>query len=210
MGIRFISLAGAILLAPSALMAAAAQAPASHGDWYLGIGAGPTSFFNKVSNSSNASANYGVLGALASLYGGYNYTFTSGFGLGGEVFGDVRSPYYKDNNSFNPSYKARLRYTYGLRVLPGYQFNSTVSAHAILGYVRGNMRSTAGGYSHTSNLTGYQLGLGADYMATQHVGLRGDLIYSNYNKASFNIDGVSFKNWPSTMDAVLSVFYSFY
>ena len=203
---------GAALLLPSLAMAGAAPTMGAHMHWYAGVGAGPTGFFNKEKTTGgfNGSANYSALGILGTLYGGVDYSLANGLDMAAEIFGDARSAWYKDDHNYTPSYDARMRYTYGLRVLPGYQLSTAATVHLLLGFVRGNLKSTWGsGNRNISNLGGYQVGLGGNYMLSHHVGLRGDLIYSQYQEKTFSMGGFRFKNKPSTFDGVVSVFYAF-
>ncbi len=209
---KTVALLGAGLLIPTLSIAGQPDIIQSNSHWYAGIGAGPTGFFNTVNTNNAGDADYGAAGVLGSLYAGYNHGFENKFNLGGEIFGDIRSANYADHDNYeSPGYKAHLRYTYGVRILPGYQLNATTDIHLIVGYVLGNIHSTWGGTPSavTSNFNGYQVGIGGGYVCHHRFGLRGDIIYSDYQTKTFTLGSTPFKNSPSSLDGLLSVIYAF-
>lgn len=208
---------GASLLVPALTMAASfPTAQKNKGEWYVGLGAGPTVLFNTENTNDTGDTNYSALGVLGGLFGGYAYHFDNRFNLGGEIFGDARSAKYKNTNNYATPYRAQLRYSYGLRIMPGYQVNPRTSLYALLGYVRGNFKSTWSAVTideNISNLNGFQVGVGSKLNLTTHFGLRGDVIYSQYQNKTFTLGGPTnyypFKNSVSTLDGIVSLVYSF-
>jgi len=189
-------------------------AATSHSHWsgYLGLGGGTTSFFNKVNTAGLGRIQYGAPSITGTIFGGTSYLFTNGLKFSAEIFNTFTYAKYT-NNAFQPPYTAKLRYTYGARFLPGYRLNSGLGFHALVGYVRANIKSYADPDTQPSqisrNFNGYQLGFGASYEGEHHLGLRGDLIYSKYKHQNFSMSNSDIDNNPSSLDALASIFYSF-
>lgn len=207
---RYVILGAAVLVPALTMAASFPTAQKNKGEWYVGLGAGPTVLFNteKDDVELNKDVNAGNLGILGSLFGGYTYHFDNRFNLGGEIFGDARSAKYKNDSNYDSTYRGQLRYSYGLRIMPGYQVNPRTSLHVLLGYVRGNFKSTWND-TDISNLNGFQVGVGSKLNLTTHFGLRGDVIYSQYQNKTVSLNGYSFKNSVSTLDGIVSLVYSF-
>jgi len=207
----------------------AASSVASADGFYLGAGIGASDLHDK--NTANVvvagedvstNATYGKFGALGSIFGGYGWSFASQFNLGLEAFANAMSTKLTySTDDINGSIKDR--YSYGVRVLPGYQVTPDADVHAILGYVRGNFK-TAGTiiasdytYNVTHKANGYQLGLGTGMNIAKNMGIRGDVIYSAYQSHtrdfSVTYGGVSAvgstKNQFDTIDAIISLAYKF-
>ena len=179
------------------------QAVLNHGKWYAGAALGATNFWNKASTNSTSHSE-STVGAIGGLFVGYQYDFSNRLDLGGEIFGNLTSANTADNR-FNPKYKSKLRYNYGIRLLPGYQLNNKLNLHASIGYVRASIKNQQGVYSNTTNPVGYQLGLGASYNLYEHLIIRGDILYSNYANKSFNLGSSKFKSNTNELDGVLSL-----
>jgi opacity protein-like surface antigen len=209
--IRYLALGTTLLLPLLTTATSLSASQKNQGEWYAGVGAGATTLFNKASADCcyTGKIGYGAFDALGSLFGGYSYHFANRFNLGGEVFGDLRSAKYTDYNFFQDTYAAKLQYTYGLRMMPGYQVNPTASLHGLLGVVRGNFRSTYKTDADTSNLDGFQAGVGGQLNLTARLGLRGDLIYSQYQRKTILLTTTRFENNFSTLDGIISIFYNF-
>lgn len=124
---------------------------------------------------------------------------------------------------------------YGIRALPGYRVSQDAVIYAIIGYTRvhatntGSTNATADidgtivpiysdNFDQTYDFNGYQVGLGSMINITEHVAVRGDLIYAGYSQqtlhsASFSdgtaSDDLSITANPTSLEADVSLVYMF-
>ncbi|MCD6047282.1 MAG: hypothetical protein K0S08_929 [Gammaproteobacteria bacterium] len=197
-------------LVAAVILAASSSALAS--GFYAGAGIGADNVNNKADITNNGSVNYGATGVLGGLFAGYQYNFANSFNLGAEAFANATSTNMTDN-SYEPNgdsaVKFKQTYSYGARILPGYNITPYIEAHAIAGFVRGHFQTTLDS-SQKYNANGFQAGLGASAMATKTIAIRGDLIYSGYKShTTTDVDGDTFQSKVHTVDAILSAMYKF-
>lgn len=96
-----------------------------------------------------------------------------------------------------------LENVWGARLLPGYQLSNDVLVYGILGWAQARANTDASyelvlhdvesrvvypgaSDSGSYNFNGYQLGFGSMINLTEHLALRGDLIYTAYNDKTLN------------------------
>lgn len=145
-----------------------------------------------------------------------------------------------DDNS-NGEVKFTMQSNYGARVLPGYQLNENLVVYGIVGWVSARGKTEADNSSSTctlgsctsssastesnQNFYGYQLGLGSMIGISEHLFLRSDIIYSDYNEKTlqeyYNYDSTgglnqggtetqySVKSSLSSLEANVSLVYMF-
>ena len=192
------------------LVAAVALSTTAFADgFYAGAGLGGSSLHVKLTDSgNNHSGNYGSTDVVGGLLGGYSFNMANQVNLGVEAFFNGTSDKISQTNA-NGSSDVKLRYNYGVRVLPGYQLTPDTDMHLIAGYVRGNFKfdssDTDSSASPHYNRNGYQAGFGLGTNVDKNVFLRADMIYSGYNKISGNNEdsqAVSLK--ANTLDAIVS------
>jgi opacity protein-like surface antigen len=202
-----------LALTPALMMAgtAATPSPASSGQAYVGVSVGPTVFLNKNNYNNDGDTSYGKAGVKGGLLAGYAYHFANRFNLAGEVFGQLSSAKTIDKNDFsNGGYSVTEKASYGLRVLPGFQLTPSADIHALFGVVSGRFYSKWSPDNKTTNRTGFQAGLGSGLKICKHLSLRGDVTYTSYSKQSINLGaGSNFKSQFGSLDAMISVLYSF-
>lgn len=129
-----------------------------------------------------------------------------------------------NNSSFT------LQNVYGIRGLPGYQFNSNTVLYGIVGFARAHATSNAYAEisgnppssteaSNSSNFNGYQLGFGSMLNLNEHLSLRADMIFTMYGtqtlanqtittSAGTNVQ-VNTTAKPSTLEGDISLVYMF-
>lgn len=214
-------------------IALAASGAALADGFYVGGDLGATSFMvkdqiNQSSSGFSSSVDTGKLGGNIGLLGGYAWVFPNQFFLGAEAFAQATSAKINFNAAGGGSSDdadVKLRYVYGLRVLPGYALTPDTNVYGIVGYARANVKfdgsaGTVSG-STTKNFNGYQLGLGSMTNINKNVALRGDVIYTGYQSKTFtanatdltdnttNSYSTSEKFTPSSLEGNVAVVYKF-
>lgn len=181
---------------------------------YAGIGLGPdTVDFSATSHVINAAPNQPVgfdvinkahlsaTGLFGTLFAGYGALVKNNFYLAAEVNGNVSSTKSKTSNnefvhqSFTSS-TLKINNSFGISVLPGYQFSPTTLFYGRLGYANGKIRqitsdTSLANFSERKN--GFRYGLGIKQNITEKVALRMDysrIDYSPINTATFDPVGI--------------------
>lgn len=227
--------------------------PTTKNGFYVGIGAGAMDLITDYSGAGttvttnrgatrthSTSENTGKLGADATMEVGYAWYFPNRFFFGTEVFGDITSVTTSTSSTGTTTIagqaetatvdgQLQLKYTYGLRILPGYQLTKDAVAYGIIGYsaadtdyttnasVSGASSGSLPEGSLTKTFSGYQVGLGSMINVTENVAIRGDMIYSGYTSETFTKTGsnangsatTSIDVKPSTLEANVGVVYMF-
>ena len=207
-------------------------------------GSGATTFDDGSSTAGTSTTNAGSdIELNSAAFAGYAWSLPHQLFLGTEVFGNLMnasiynstaqaiSQVDAHNVSSEGSGDYTLKNAFGARILPGFQIKPDVVAYGILGYTRAHIdinsnassitvdSDTATIPSSTSsyNTNGYQLGLGSMINVTEHIFIRGDVIYTGYQNIDSHStitegDGVTTGSSTlqfSTLEADLSVGYQF-
>ncbi len=189
--------------------------------------------------NTTTTQNGGKLGVNGTVMAGYSWSFSNRMYLGLESFYNYSSAKVSANGTSSSrntdaveetTSDLRLNYVYGARVLPGYQVTPDAVVYGILGVARGNFRAsgTANAYLYGSepvdgsatgsqnfNLNAYQLGFGAMIDMSEHVALRGDVIYSGYQSKTLEATNTAtqatttYEIVPSTVEANIVMVYKF-
>ncbi|PJD91324.1 MAG: hypothetical protein CK424_07300 [Legionella sp.] len=143
----------------------------------------------------------GGAGLNSTLQVGYGWYLPNRLFLGAEIFGNltntssfISATEVINQNRLSYSTTSTLQSMYGIRALPGYQVISQAAVYGIVGYVRSHLKNSNGNglisngtfsinfpsSSSSLNLNGYQLGVGSLIDITEHLSLRGDVIYAGY------------------------------
>lgn len=162
-----------------------------------------------------------ALGAIGGILGGYNFQLQKQWRLGLEGFINASSINISDDQNYTPqtSYTVNMRYNFGVRLLPTYEFTPTTAGHVVLGYSNAGFKiNDDGNYgliNKTFSKSGFQTGLGIETCVVRPVSLRGDVLYTFYTSQSSN--GVTttspstiqaYNNKLSTLEAELSIIYN--
>lgn len=203
----------ALFIAISSLLVAGSAQAARNG-WYGGVDIGASSFQDKISITNAGNATYGVQGGVLGLFGGYDLAFTNCFNLGMEAFLNGFNNKIKVTNDAGNTLESKLRYNWGVRVLPGYNITPERVVYLLAGYVNGNFRLTDNGNysvaSNSYNSGGYQLGIGGASSISRNLVLRGDIISSSYANKSFNgSSNINYKNQLSSLEGEIALVYKF-
>lgn len=174
------------------------------------------STYNPIRDAHSLGASDAIGGVLAGI--AFDTNMPVKFGL--EAFINATDLEARDNQNYAPitSFKAKMRYNTGLRILPAYEFTPGTEAHIILGYSYGNFNvSDNGNYGiihQTFSSNGFQAGLGIEAILIKHFLIRTDAIYTTYSSHTAN--GIttsipsstqSYHNRPSTLEGDLTLIY---
>lgn len=229
--------------------------PTKH--FYAGAGLGAIGFFNNWNSSNDISINSSPLAtnAISAQTGNANINsaFLAGYAwylpkntfLGVEIFDNMTnasSSLEKSSVNFPPpdspnadltindNSSLTLQNVYGIRALPGYQFNPNTVLYGIVGFARAHATSstytsvnadnfTSSDTSDSCNFNGYQLGLGSQLNLNEHLALRADMIFTMYgtqtlaNQTVTSSDGTNIQvetnAKPSTLEGDISLVYMF-
>lgn len=196
-----------------------------------------------VTISQNSSSDSGSLGWNTTAEVGYAWALPNRFFLGIEAFGNYTNTATSTTSSSSTTIEEstdtadtygqlKMDWIYGIRALPGYQVTPSTTVYGIIGYARAHADLNTAAESVTSegvvqnlptttesfNFNGLQLGLGSMIDVTEHVAIRGDIIYTDYqDKTSNTLDtdsrggtySSSTQLSPSTLEANVGVVYKF-
>lgn len=194
-------MSGTTKFIPSVLLILASSAV--HAGYYAGIGLGsdtvdfsvkshvvqanpnqPVGF--DVINKSHASAT----GIFGTLFAGYGTLVKNNYYLAGEINGNLSSTKSTTSNdefvhlSFASS-TLKIKNSYGLSVLPGYQFSPATLFYGRLGYANGKITQQTTDISlanFTKRKSGFRYGLGVKQDINERIALRMDYSRIDYKK----------------------------
>ena len=154
-------------------------------------------------------------GFLGGVYAGYNFDLGNSFVLG--VDGDItynglkeRRFYTEDDDEF--SMESRLRWSGAIRARAGVavdRFMPYVAGGVAFGQVKNSGWGDNGHFSDSKTMTGWTIGGGVDYAATDNVILRFEYRYTDYGKKDFGFGGDPLEDKFKTHDIRLGVAYKF-
>lgn len=218
--------------------------------FYVGGGAGLLEFKNKWSSTLTSSIFHGEEDATISteskkggdmningtVLAGYQWAFANHFALALEAFTNRSATELTDDSTmYGIQRDATLKsgWTYGLRVLPGYQVTPDTQVYGIVGYAhtsttldtnsaatQENIYLSIGSNSEHTQFDGYQLGLGTKIDLPQvspHLAVRTDVIYTGYASKTITqnqpfaeaVLSDTYTLQPSTIEANVVLLYQF-
>jgi len=169
---------------------------------YVGVSAGYAwgkSPFTNVSDGYSEGTDYDPDGFLGGLYTGYNHQFSNNvvFGVDADLnFAKIESKngdYFSDSHNFvfpwipsskmkwNGAARARLGYAYD-RILP------YIAGGVSFGEYEFGVRFSSGRdiFSEKSTMTGWNIGAGFEYAATDNLILRAEYRYTDFGNKTFH------------------------
>lgn len=175
----------------------------------IGYGWGK-SHFTSLLNSGGLKPN----GFLGGIYAGYNFALENNVVLGADI--DVT---YNDltKRHANPSeeFETELQWSGAARVRAGYavgRFLPYIAGGVAFGQVQNKYSITAlnSTYSDKETVTGWTIGAGVDYAATDNVIVRLEYRYTDFGRKDFDFGGTAgVPNKFKTNDIRLGVAYKF-
>jgi len=171
------------------------------------------------------SINFKPNGFLGGLYAGYNFDIGNNviLGVDGDVtYNALKKSYSETDEDFGLTAKveSKLRWSGAVRARAGYtvdRFMPYIAGGVAFGSVKNSISLSAGedsiGVSQSKTLTGWTLGGGVDYAATDNVIIRFEYRYTDYGSKNFGGGdedlGFGAKNKFKTNDIRLGVAYKF-
>ncbi|MDH7784457.1 outer membrane immunogenic protein [Ochrobactrum sp. 19YEA23] len=155
-------------------------------------------------------------GFLGGLYAGYNFDLGNNVVLG--IDGDVTyNDVSKGIDIYNGdlavgSFDNKLRWSGAVRARAGYAFDRFlpyIAGGVAFGDVKNSGSIGGVGFSESKTLTGWTIGGGVDYAATDNLILRLEYRYTDYGDKDINFGDLSVKNDFKTNEVRLGVAYKF-
>lgn len=155
-------------------------------------------------------------GFLGGLYAGYNFDLGNNVVLG--IDGDITyNDVSKGIDIYNGdlavgSFENKLRWSGAVRARAGYAFDRFLP-YIAGGVAFGNVKNSGDiggiGFSESKTLTGWTVGGGVDYAATDNLILRLEYRYTDYGDKDLDFGGLSVNNDFKTNEVRLGVAYKF-
>ncbi|MCI0999512.1 porin family protein [Ochrobactrum soli] len=155
-------------------------------------------------------------GFLGGLYAGYNFDLGNNVVLG--IDGDITyNDVSKGIDIYNGdlavgSFENKLRWSGAVRARAGYAFDRFLP-YIAGGVAFGNVKNSGDiggiGFSESKTLTGWTIGGGVDYAATDNLILRLEYRYTDYGDKDLDFGGLSVNNDFKTNEVRLGVAYKF-
>ncbi|WP_343313328.1 outer membrane protein [Brucella sp. BE17] len=155
-------------------------------------------------------------GFLGGLYAGYNFDLGNNvvLGIDGDItYNDVSKGINIPGSSFAlGSFDHKLRWSGAVRARAGYAFDRFlpyIAGGVAFGSVKNNGDIYGVDFSESKTLSGWTVGGGFDYAATDNVILRLEYRYTDYGDKSHDFNGLRVKDDFKTNDVRLGVAYKF-
>ncbi len=178
----------------------------------IGYGWGKSGFSGDIATFDSVKPD----GFLGGLYAGYNFDLGNNVVLGvdGDItYNDVsKGVDVYDGDLAVGSFDNKLRWSGAVRARAGYAFDRFlpyIAGGVAFGSVKNNGDIYGVGFSESKTLTGWTVGGGFDYAATDNVILRLEYRYTDYGDKSFDFNGLRVKNDFKTNEVRLGVAYKF-
>lgn len=174
----------------------------SYAGFYAGVGMGPDTvdfnqrnFVTQIGNPGYPpsfavinKAHLSGVGVFGTLFAGYSHLYTNKLSLAGELNANVSSI---TNSGFNHEFVnvsfsdtfIKMHNSYGVSILPGYQFTPNTLFYGRLGWTNSKIQQKTGDVSlanFSKRINGFRSGLGIKQAITERVALRMDYSYINY------------------------------
>lgn len=155
---------------------------------------------------------------LGGLYAGYNFDVGNNviLGIDGDVtYNDLskcKDYYLGDDGSYAFSQKEKLRWSGAVCARAGYaidRFLPYIAGGVTFGNVKSELYNGDAGFSNSQTLTGWTLGTGVDYAATDNLILRLEYRYTDYGDKDFNAGGLGYNVGHKNSDVRLGLAYKF-
>lgn len=155
-------------------------------------------------------------GFLGGVYAGYNFDTGSNviLGIDGDFSYDTLKKSLKSSlSSGDPaSLESKLQWSGAVRGRVGYAFDRFmpyVAGGVAFGNLKNSFRSGTDSLNNSKTMTGWTVGTGIDYAATDNVILRLEYRYTDFGKKNFDFGTASVSNKLTTNDIRLGVAYKF-
>jgi outer membrane immunogenic protein len=155
-------------------------------------------------------------GFLGGLYAGYNFDLGNNvvLGIDGDItYNDLSKGIRVYNDDLEVgSFENKLRWSGAVRARAGYAFDRFlpyIAGGVAFGDVKNSGTINGIGFSESKTLTGWTVGGGVDYAATDNLIVRLEYRYTDYGDKNIDFGGLSVKNDFKTNEVRLGVAYKF-
>lgn len=165
----------------------------------------------------DGSEHFNSNGFLGGVYAGYNFDMGNSviLGIDGNFdYNDLKKSHDFDGNNQLPaaSSKSQLEWSGAVRARAGYAFDRFMP-YIAGGVAFGDVKTSysTGGYdfSNSKTKTGWTIGAGLDYAATDNILLRFEYRYTDFGHNDFDYQDISLRNSVKTNDIRLGIAYKF-
>jgi outer membrane immunogenic protein len=178
----------------------------------VGYGWGKADFSGDVFTNDSVKPD----GFLGGLYAGYNFDLGNNvvLGIDGDItYNDLSKGIRVYNDDLEVgSFENKLRWSGAVRARAGYAFDRFlpyIAGGVAFGDVKNSGTINGIGFSESKTLTGWTVGGGVDYAATDNLIVRLEYRYTDYGDKNIDFGGLSVKNDFKTNEVRLGVAYKF-
>ncbi|EEX58176.1 MULTISPECIES: outer membrane protein, partial [Brucella] len=156
-------------------------------------------------------------GFIGGLYTGYNFDTGNNFILGLDANVDYNNlkksrDFITSGNPVQTTGETQLRWSGAVRARAGYaidRFMPYIAGGVAFGGIKNSLRIGGEESSKSKTQTGWTVGAGIDYAATDNVLLRLEYRYTDYGKKNFGLNDLDTRGSFKTNDIRLGVAYKF-
>lgn len=180
----------------------------------VGYGWGRAKLENRTNGSTSEFKPNGFIGGL---YTGYNFDTGNNFILGLDANVDYNNlkksrDFITSGNPVQTTGETQLRWSGAVRARAGYaidRFMPYIAGGVAFGGIKNSLRIGGEESSKSKTQTGWTVGAGIDYAATNNVLLRLEYRYTDYGKKNFGLNDLDTRGSFKTNDIRLGVAYKF-
>ncbi|MBN9046866.1 MAG: porin family protein [Rhizobiales bacterium] len=186
----------------------------------VGYGWGKSSFddgydgYNGYRRSDDPSS-LSPSGFIGGIYAGYNFDIGSNviLGIDGDInYANQKGSFDFDDGLNSASVTSELQWSGSVRGRMGYaagRFMPYLAGGVAFGQVKNSIRLNDDRWDSSRTLTGWTIGGGVDYAATDNIVLRLEYRYTDFGRRDFSFDDLSSSNRFRSNDIRLGVAYKF-
>lgn len=180
----------------------------------IGWGWGRAKLDDKSTDQSNEFKPNGFIGGV---YAGYNFDMGNNVILGVDGnfdYNDLKKShdYISNSNAVQTSAETKLQWSGAVRARAGYavdRFMPYIAGGVAFGGVKNSLNVGGSDYNNEKTLTGWTVGTGVDYAASDNVLLRLEYRYTDFGNKDFDLGNTATRGSFKTNDIRLGVAYKF-
>lgn len=172
----------------------------------------------KLDDKNNGqSSEFKPNGFIGGVYAGYNFDMGNNVILGVDGnfdYNDLKKShdYISNGSAVQTSAETKLRWSGAVRARAGYAVDRLmpyIAGGVAFGGVKNSLNIGGSSYDSNKTLTGWTIGTGVDYAATDNVLLRLEYRYTDFGNKDFGLGNVNTRGSFKTNDIRLGVAYKF-
>jgi outer membrane immunogenic protein len=172
----------------------------------------------KLDDKNNGqSSEFKPNGFIGGVYAGYNFDMGNNVILGVDGnfdYNDLKKShdYISNGSAVQTSAETKLRWSGAVRARAGYAVDRLmpyIAGGVAFGGVKNSLNIGGSSYDSNKTLTGWTIGTGVDYAATDNVLLRLEYRYTDFGNKDFGLGNINTRGSFKTNDIRLGVAYKF-